>query len=91
MSRSYHVTKKESVAAFLQGDREPLFATSEKAWIKKKEQEARKTKRVLGKAATNQAIVAREKKRTADTSSVIQYRTGSGKGPNSESSTSPSP
>jgi hypothetical protein len=76
MSRSYHVTKKKSVVAFHQGDHEPLFATSEKAWIKKNEQQARKTNRVLSKAATNRAIVAREKNRTAENSSVIRYRTG---------------
>jgi hypothetical protein len=82
MSRSYHVTKKKSVTAFLQGDREPLFATSEKAWIKKKQKEARLTKGVIEKAPSNRAIVAREKQRSADTPSVIRYRFGVDKKPN---------
>ena len=74
MSRSYHVTKKESAIAFSEGDHEPLFATSEKAWIKEQQRKTRAVTQVSGKARPNRAIVAAEKKRTAVTPSVIKYR-----------------
>jgi hypothetical protein len=76
MSRSYHVTKKKAVVAFLQDDHEPMFAASEKAWIKKKEKEARSAKATVGKAPINRAVVARERRRTANASSVVRYRSG---------------
>jgi hypothetical protein len=33
MSRSYHVTKKASIVAFVNGDTEPTYQASEKAWV----------------------------------------------------------
>jgi len=61
MSRSYHVTEKKALKAFVLGDTEPTYLASEKHWIKKKAKTARTSKKVL----SNRAIVAREKRRTA--------------------------
>jgi hypothetical protein len=44
MSRSYHVTKKAAIVAFMNGDTEPTYQLSEKAWVKNKA-EARKSSR----------------------------------------------
>ena len=68
MSRSYHVTKKAAVAAFVNGDTEPAYQASEKAWVKSKQMEARAIKKAVPdmKVAPARAIVGREKKRTLD-------------------------
>jgi hypothetical protein len=60
MSRSYHVTERQARLAFRQGDVEPTYQASEKAWVKKQQTRARKT----GVGTTNRAIVAGEKART---------------------------
>lgn len=67
MSRSYHVTEKAANVAFANGDTTPTYEASEKAWVKKKQKEARAIKKVFPKApvATARAVVGREKKRTS--------------------------
>lgn len=68
MSRSYHVTKKAAVAAFVNGDTEPTYQASEKAWVKSKQKQARAMKKAVPdkRVAPTRAIVGREKKRTSD-------------------------
>ena|GEM_PF-3137621 len=76
MSRSYHVTEKKALAAFLQGDEEPTYTASEKSWIKRKQKEARSRQSVGNKSLSNRAIVAEEKKRTELVRSARQLRKG---------------
>jgi hypothetical protein len=67
MSRSYHVTKKAAVAAFLNGDIEPTYQLSEKKWVKNKQKLARsRASRLPDKRVpVARAIVGKEKRRTA--------------------------
>jgi alpha-beta hydrolase superfamily lysophospholipase len=67
MSRSYHVTKKASIVAFVNDDTEPTYQASEKAWVKSKQKQARAIKKAVPEkaVATARAIVAKEKRRTA--------------------------
>ena len=73
------------MSAFTEGDREPLFAASEKSWVKSAEADARKTEKVFGKAPTNRATVIRERRRTNSTSSVVRYRSGGAQSPETDS------
>jgi hypothetical protein len=78
MSRSYHVTEKKALAAFLQGDEEPSYMASEKSWIKRKQKEARSPQSLGNKSLSNRAIVAEEKKRTKHVRSARECRKGPG-------------
>jgi hypothetical protein len=71
MSRSYHVTERQARLAFRQGDVEPTYQASEKAWVKKQQTRARKTG--VG-ATTNRAIVAGEKARTHRARTRVEAR-----------------
>jgi hypothetical protein len=67
MSRSYHVTKKAAVAAFLNGDIEPTYQLSEKEWVKKKQKLARSVASSLSdkRVPVARAIASKEKQCTA--------------------------
>lgn len=62
MSRSYHVTKKAAQAAFQQGDAEPVYQASEKAWVKTAQTKARTAKVTVTSRAIVSAEIARTRK-----------------------------
>ena len=79
MSRSYHVTKREAIRAFAEGDIGPTVSTSDKSGIKKKEKRERRRAAAIGLRQTNSAIVSSEK---ALTRRVLAKREGNALGKN---------
>jgi hypothetical protein len=71
MSRSYHVTERKVRRAWAEGDKAPMYAASEKSWVKKKQKEERALSTVRARTRSNRAIVGREKARTRE---VLQPR-----------------
>lgn len=62
MSRSYHVTRKESIRAFvLEGDTHLIAETSDKAGIKRREQVQRGRAKLGLKRKPNSVAVAAER------------------------------
>jgi hypothetical protein len=61
MSRSYHVTRRESIRAFAEGDTGPTLSASDKSGIKIKEKLERRLAAAIGHRRTNSAIVSGEK------------------------------